>query len=106
MSIDLTVWAADEQAITLDLPAHMLFQDGQSIVGMAGDASFGHELVMDGFQGSSDIEFRALVSLFTSMPALNTTATHVESGLKYRIQTRKIGPDNLTYIFGMVNLTK
>lgn len=106
MSIDLTVWAADEAAITAELSATMLFQDGQSVVGMLDDRSFGHELVMDGFQGSSDVTWRGLISRFASAPSLNWTCTHVESGQRYRVESRTVGPDNLTYILNLVNLTK
>lgn len=105
-AINLSIWAADESEITTALPATFVFQDGQSVIGMAGDMAFGQELIEEGFTGSSDIEFRGLISRFTSKPALNSTATHVETGLKYRISTLKNGPENLTYIFGMVNLTK
>lgn len=106
MSIDLSVFATDEAAITAELPATMIFQDGQSVVGMVGDSRFSQDLVMDGFQGNSDVEFRGRVSLFTTMPNLNTKCTHKESGLQYRISTRNLAPDGITYVFGLVNLTK
>ena len=106
MTLDLTVFETEEAAIATDLPASMLFPDGAVVVGMVGDASFGHDLVMEGFTGDSDLEFRGLVSRFTAQPALNSTMTHIETGLKYRILKRAIAPDRLTYVFGLVNLSK
>lgn len=107
MSIDTSVFATEEAAIAADLPATFLFEDGnQTVIGMAGEATYRHTLVEEGFQGESDFEFRGLVSRFSSKPSLNSIVTDQTTGNGFRIESLKTGPDNLTYIFGLVSLTK
>jgi hypothetical protein len=110
MAFDLTVLAADEAAITAELPATLVFTN-QEVVGMSGPEMQGQRLTDEGFMDVRDIEFRALISRFTtspkSAPFMNQTFTHKETGKQYRIQRVQTDtPVNLSYILTCVDITR
>jgi hypothetical protein len=110
MTIDLNVLAADETAITVELPANLEFMD-QTVQGMSGEENKGQELTEEGFRETITIEFRALVSLFktgpVTAPFANQSFTHKESGKRYRIMNvKKDYPTSLAYILTCVELMR
>lgn len=106
MTIDLSVWADDEQAITEELPATYRFQDGQVVIGMSGLSTSGQRLESIGFYETISQEFRALKSLFTSAPYPNMTCTDVANNRDYRVANVNDDPTGLTYQLTLVELTK
>lgn len=110
MAFDLTILAADEAAITTEMPATLVFGD-QEVIGMSGPESLGQRLMDEGFMDTRDIEFRALISRFQSSPKtaplLNQTFVHKETNKTYRIRNVQTDtPTNLSYILACVDITR
>lgn len=108
MSIDLTIWAADQQAIQDDLPDSVVFDspDGRTIQCMSGSSSQSKKLAEEGFFGVYDLSLLFLASAFgTSIPAPRAKFTHTRSGLKYRIEKISDSPDGVSYQIDAMQVT-
>lgn len=108
MALDLSIFTADESNVTDDLPATLAFDlGGDTVVGMIGESVHGQTLDPEGFLDRADAVARVLVSRFIIIqPYRNGTLTHVETGKRYRVATISKDPTNLTYVFGLVELTR
>jgi len=105
MAFDLTTLATDEAEITAELPATLAFAN-ETVIGMSGPEMLDPQLMDEGFSDRRDIEFRVLISRFSTpkkAPYPNQTFTHTETGKQYRVQRVQTDtPANLSYILTCV----
>jgi hypothetical protein len=109
MSLDLTVLAADEVAIRDDMPDMITFDDGRTVVGMAGPEVKAQALKEEGFYEVLTVQFMALIALFVASdgttakpPYDNQQVTLKLTGNQYRIRDIHTTPDGLSYIMNLV----